>query len=102
MNTNELTKKSMLTGAVVGIIMFAIVGLFPSSFIGGVIGLNIVGYLFGMPVGTELLSRTVVGITMVLGIAITGLAFIFATSFIGWLFGHVCLSIKARIIPKTI
>lgn len=98
----ELTKKGMLTGAVAGIILFAIVGLFPSSFIGGVIGLKIAGYLFGMPLGTELLSRSVVGMSMVLGVAVTGLMFVAGASLIGWLFGHLGMSLRGKTIPKTV
>lgn len=100
-NKTEPTYKGMLTGAIVGIIIFAIVGLFPSSFIGGVIGLNVVGYLFGLPLGTELLSRAIVGVTMFLGVAVTGLAFVFVASLIGWLVGYVGMSLRDRTVPKT-
>lgn len=102
MNTADMTKKGALTGAMAGIILFAIVGLFPSSFIGGVIGLKIAGYLFGMPLGAELLSRSIVGISMVLGVAVTGLMFVIGASIIGWLFGHLGMSFKGRTIPKTV
>lgn len=101
MNKRELKNKSMLIGAVAGLIFFAIVGLFPSSFIGGVIGLKIAGFLFGMPLSTELLSRTVVGLFMIAGVAITGLIFVGTASIIGWLFGHLRMSFRGRTIPKT-
>lgn len=102
MDRADMTKKGMLTGAMAGIILFAIVGLFPSSFIGGVIGLKIAGYLFGMPLGTELLSRSIVGMSMVLGVAVTGLMFVAGASIIGWLFGHLGMSFRSRTIPKTV
>lgn len=101
MNNTELTKKGMLTGAIVGIILFAIIGLFPSSFIGGVVGFKIAGYLFGMPVGAELLSRSIVGISMVVGVAITGLFFVAGASLIGWLLGHLGMSLRGRTLAKT-
>ncbi len=101
LNKTDPTYKGMMAGAIAGIIIFAIVGLFPSSFIGGVIGLNIAGYLFGVPVGTELLARAIVGMTMFLGVAITGLAFILITSLIGWLLGYVGMSLKDKTVPKT-
>ena len=101
LNKTEPTYKGMMAGAIAGIIIFAIVGLFPSSFIGGVIGLNIAGYLFGVPIGTELLARAIVGTTMFLGVAITGLAFILITSLIGWLLGYVGMSLKDKTVPKT-
>jgi hypothetical protein len=101
LNKTEPTYKGMMAGAVGGIIIFAIVGLFPSSFIGGVIGLSIVGYLFGVPVGTELLARAIVGMAMFLGVALTGLAFILVSSVIGWLIGYIGMSLKVRTVPKT-
>lgn len=101
MNKRELKHKGMLIGAIAGLILFAIVGLFPSSFIGGVIGLKIAGFLFGMPLSTELLSRTVVGLFMVAGVAITGLIFVGGASLIGWLFGYLKMSFRERTVPKT-
>ncbi len=94
-------KKEILIGAISGIILFAIVGLLPSSFIGGVIGLKIAGYFVGMPIGKELLSRSIVGISMVVGITITGLIFVMFTSFIGWLVGHLSMSYKGTTMPKA-
>ncbi len=101
MNKREFTHKGMLIGAITGLILFAIVGLFPSSFIGGVIGLKIAGFLFGMPLSTELLSRTVVGLSMIIGVAITGLIFVAGASLIGWMLGHLRMSLRGRTIPKV-
>jgi len=102
MNKAEITNKGIVTGAIIGIILFAVIGLLPSSFIGGVIGLKIASYLLGMPAGTELLSRTVVGLTMVFGIAVTGFIFVVGASMIGWLFGHLGMAIRNRRELKTV
>lgn len=68
--------------------MFAIIGLLPGSFIGGVIGLNIAGSIFIAPLGEAILPRLVVGISMVLGVLIAGIAFVAGASIIGWLTGY--------------
>lgn len=99
--SKEITRKSTLIGAVGGFILFTVVGLFPSSFIGGVIGLEIAKYFLGSSLSTELLARSIVGISMVIGIITAGLTFIIGASFIGWLFGYVVQSLKVKTIPKT-
>ncbi len=106
MKTKELAKKGLYVGAGAGLVMFAILGLLPGSFIGGVIGLNIVGSIFGTPVEASILSRIVVGLSMVLGILIAGIVFVAGTSIIGWLTGLAIDIIRhgkaARIETKTI
>ncbi len=89
MKTGELSKKGLYAGGIIGILLFAIVGLLPSSFIGGVLGLKIATHIFGVPLGMALAPRIIVGITMVLGVLITGTIFVVGLSFTGWLCGHV-------------
>ena len=86
---NNIAKKGLYMGAGVGLLLFAVIGLLPSSFIGGVLGLKIAGNLFGMPLGVAVLPRMIVGLTMVLGVLVTGLVFVVGISLIGWLGGHV-------------
>jgi len=89
MKTREAAKKGVYIGAGAGLVLFAIIGLLPGSFIGGVIGLNIAGLLFGTPLGSELLPRIVVGLFMVLGVLIAGVVFVAGTSLSGWLIGYM-------------
>jgi len=96
MKTWDLSKKGLYAGAIVGIILFAIIGLLPSSFIGGVLGLKIASHIFGIPLGMALMPRVIVGITMVLGVLITGAIFVVGLSFTGWLCGYVVEAIKAK------
>lgn len=86
---NNIAKKGLYMGAGAGLLLFAVIGLLPSSFIGGVLGLKIAGNLFGMPLGVAVLPRMIVGLTMVLGVLVTGLVFVVGISLIGWLGGHV-------------
>jgi hypothetical protein len=95
MKTN-ITKKGLYTGATVGLILFILVGLLPSSFVGGVLGLKIAAYIMGTNVDTALLFRAIVGISMVLGILVTGVVFVIGASLLGWGIGHVGLIVKQR------
>ncbi len=90
MNTKHtIARKGLYVGAGAGLLLFAIIGLLPSSFIGGILGLKIAGHIFGVPLGTAVLPRVIVGLSMVLGVLVTGLVFVVGISIIGWLFGHV-------------
>lgn len=94
MKTREGARKGLYIGAGAGLVLFAILGLLPGSFIGGVIGLNIAGSIFGTPLGTALLPRMVVGASMVLGILVAGVVFVAGTSIIGWLIGSAVDTVK--------
>ncbi len=87
MKTGSFAKKGLYTGAGVGLILFAIIGLLPSSFIGGVLGLKIAGHIFGTPIGMELVPRMLVGLSMVLAVLVTGFVFVAGISIIGWMAG---------------
>lgn len=89
MKTNEMAKKGLYIGAGAGLVLFAIIGLLPGSFIGGVIGINIASMLFGTPLSTSLIPRIIVGASMVLGVCVAGMVFVIGTSIVGWLCGHV-------------
>ncbi len=95
MKTRETARKMAYIGAGAGLVLFAIMGLLPGSFIGGVIGLNIAGSLFGMPVSSALLPRLIVGISMLLGVLVSGIIFISGSTVLGWLIGYVVDSLKA-------
>lgn len=98
MKTGSFAKKGLYVGAGMGLIMFAIIGLLPSSFIGGVLGLKIAGQIFGTPLGMELVPRMLVGLSMVLAVLVTGFVFVVGIAITGWLAGTVADTIKA---PKT-
>jgi hypothetical protein len=94
MKTGEMAKKGVYVGAGAGLVLFALIGLLPGSFIGGVIGLNIAGSIFGHPLGAALLPRIIVGAAMVLGILVAGVVFVAGTSIIGWLIGSAVDTVK--------
>lgn len=92
---DSIGRKGLYIGAAVGLVLFAVIGLLPSSFIGGVLGLKIAGHIFGTPLGVAVLPRMVVGLSMLLGILITGFIFVVGLSIAGWLCGHVIDVVRA-------
>lgn len=83
----RLSNKTMLIGAGAGLVLFAIFGLLPGSFLGGVMGLNIAGTLFGYPVTSSLLPRIIVAASMLIGVMVSGIIFTVGGAIIGWLTG---------------
>lgn len=95
MRKNETAKKGLYIGAGAGLVLFALIGLLPGSFIGGVIGLNIAGGIFGTPVSSSVLPRLIVAASMLMGILVSGLIFVTGTSLLGWLAGHIIDAVRA-------
>ena len=89
------TKKLAYMGAGCGVVLFAVFGLLPGSFLGGVMGLNIAGIMFGTPVGAGLLPRMIVAASMVVGVMVSGMMFIMASTTLGWLIGTVVDAVRA-------
>lgn len=82
-----IAKKTTYIGAGVGLVLFAIFGLLPGSFLGGVMGLNIAGAVLGTPVTSNVLSRLIVGGSMLVGVMVSGVMFVTTFSLAGWLIG---------------
>jgi hypothetical protein len=91
----EMAKKMAYIGAGAGLVLFAVAGLLPGSFLGGVVGLNIAGSLFGLPVSSALVPRLIVGISMLLGVLVSGTVFVAGSTVVGWLIGHCIDSLRA-------
>jgi len=84
-----LSRKTAYIGAGAGLVLFAIFGLMPGSLLGGAMGINIAGWLFGLPLQPGLLARVIVLASMLIGVMVTGIVIVTATSTIGWLVGKV-------------
>ena len=94
MKDTNYKKKLAYMGAGCGVVLFAVFGLLPGSFLGGVMGLNIAGIMFGTPVGAGLVPRMIVAASMVAGVMVSGLMFIMASTTLGWLSGTVADAIR--------
>ena len=94
MKTETYSKKLAYMGAGCGVVLFAIFGLLPGSFLGGVMGLNFAGIIFGTPVGAGIIPRMIVAASMIMGVMVSGTMFVTASATLGWLAGTVVDSIK--------
>lgn len=92
----EIAKKGLYMGAGAGLVVFAIVGLLYGSLIGGVVGLNIAGAIFGYPVGPQIASRMIVAASMLMGILVSGIVFTGGLAFVGWAIGYMIESLTAK------
>jgi hypothetical protein len=84
----DMSKIGLYIGIGAGIMLFAVSGLLPGSFLGGSIGVNMTKNLFGGVVESSLLPRLIVGISMFSGILAAGLFLLIFTSSLGWLSGY--------------
>ena len=87
-----LARKGAYIGAGAGLVLFAIFGLLPGSLLGGAAGINIAGWLFGLPLEPGLISRAIVLVSMLAGVLVAGIAIVTAASTVGWLVGRLAES----------
>lgn len=85
----DIAKKSAYIGAGAGLVLFALFGLMPGSLLGGAMGINIAGWLFGLPLQPGLLSRVIVLASMLIGVLVAGILIVTVSSTVGWLVGKV-------------
>jgi hypothetical protein len=88
MNT-KISRKTAYIGAGAGIVLFAIFGLLPGSLLGGAAGIKLAGMFFGLPLDPGIISRAIVLASMLVGVVVSGIAFVTATASMGWFFGRV-------------
>jgi hypothetical protein len=88
MKTN-ISKKAAYIGAGAGLVLFALFGLLPGSLLGGAAGINIAGWLFGLPLHPGLVSRVIVLASMLTGVLVAGIVIVTTASTAGWLIGKL-------------
>jgi predicted cobalt transporter CbtA len=77
-------------GAGVGLVIFAFFGLLPGSFLGGAIGLNIAGRMFGSPLVPTLFPKVIISVSMAFVAVLFGVVIIFIFAVLGNI-GGLCL-----------
>lgn len=82
------SKQGAYIGAGAGLVLFGLFGLLPGSLIGGAMGISAAGMLFGLPLEPGLLSRMIVLGSMLLGIMVSGIMIVTASSSVGRLIGQ--------------
>lgn len=89
MKASELSKRFTYIGAGIGLVLFALFGLLPGSFIGGVLGLNIAGKIFGIPITPTVPTKIIIALMMILGVIVSAVLFITTTAIAGSLIGYI-------------
>jgi hypothetical protein len=84
-----IARKGAYIGAGAGLVLFLIFGLMPGSLLGGAAGINVAGWLFGLPLEPGLISRIIVLASMLVGVLVAGIMIVTATSSVGWLAGKM-------------
>ncbi len=84
-----IARRTAYIGAGAGLVLFALFGLMPGSLLGGAMGINIAGWLFGLPLEPGLISRIIVLASMLIGVLVAGIVIVTATSTVGWLVGKM-------------
>ncbi len=98
----EGARRGLYIGIGAGLVLFAIIGLLPGSFLGGVIGLNIAGMIFGTPVTASIFPRLIVGVFMLFGVMVSGLVFVIGCGTLGWLLGTVVDHLRAEKVKEAL
>ena len=84
-----LARRLAYMGAGGGVVLFALFGLLPGSLIGGAAGINLAGWIFGLPLEPGIISRALVLAGMLAGVLVAGIVIVTATSTVGWLVGRL-------------
>jgi hypothetical protein len=84
----------MLAGC--GTVLFVIFGLFPGSYPGRTIGVDVARTLLGLPVTSGIYSRWIVAASMALGVMASGIMFITVVATAGWLISTALYTLGGR------
>jgi hypothetical protein len=95
MKTTTLSRKAAYIGAGAGLVLFAIFGLLPGSLLGGAAGIKCAGMLMGLPLEPGIISRSIVLVSMLMGVIVSGIAIVTMASTAGWLVGAMLGSADA-------
>lgn len=82
-----LARKTGYLGAGAGLVLFGIFGLLPGCLLGGAAGIKFAGIFFGLPLEPGIISRSLVLLSMLTGVLVSGIVIATAASSAGWLAG---------------
>jgi len=80
------SKNGLYLGTAVGLVLFALLGFFPSAIMGGYIGIKLAELIVGAP-AVGILPRIFAGFSMIGAVISTGLVFILGGAIVGWIVG---------------
>ena len=82
---NTFSKNATFVGAGAGLVLFVMFGLLPGSLLGGAAGLKFASLFFGLSLEPGIISRAIVLASMLLGVMVSGIIIVTATSAAAWL-----------------
>jgi len=82
---STVTKNLTYIGAGIGLALFALFGLLYGSLIGGMIGIQCIGAIFGSPVEPGIFQRVIVAVGMLTGILLSAVVFVAGFAAMGYL-----------------
>lgn len=97
----SISRKAAYIGAGAGLVLFALFGLLPGSFLGGAAGIKLAGLLFGLPLEPGIISRSVVLASMLVGVLVAGVVIVTATSSLGWIAGRIAEAATGEHVVKA-
>ena len=86
---NSFSRKATFIGAGAGLVLFVMFGLLPGSLLGGAAGLKFAGLFFGLPLEPGIISRAIVFASMLVGVMVSGIMIVTATSTTAWIVSRV-------------
>lgn len=82
-----LAKKGLYIGTGVGLILFVLLGFFPSAMMGGYVGLKLAELFMGLGTG-GVLARILVALSMIGAVLVAAVLFILGGALAGWMIGN--------------
>lgn len=73
-------------------------GFFPGVYIGGLIGLKLVEFLWGHPIEPTTGPRMLVALFMIIQVIVSGLVFVLGCATIGWIIGYLLSKPQEKLI----
>ncbi|MFN3407061.1 MAG: hypothetical protein ACK40E_04955 [Caldimicrobium sp.] len=93
----NIEKKGIIIGALVGLVLFIVIGFLPSAYTGGLIGLKLIYLIFGADIiHSGIGSRIVLAFLMIISVVLSGSIFIIGCGTIGWIVGILLKRKKLR------
>jgi len=86
---STVAKNLAYVGAGIGLTLFALFGLLHGSLMGGILGLQVSGVIFGSPVEPGVLQRVIVALGMLMGILLAAVVCVIGSATLGYVIGLV-------------
>jgi len=80
------SRRGLYIGTASGLVLFALLGFFPSAMIGGYVGMKLAELFVGAP-AVGVLPRIFAALSMIVAVITTGVVFVLGGAIMGWIIG---------------